>query len=138
MNGTMSKTNQMALLRQCAVLLAKNVVCNEPSVIEWLRIVFAAHRLGYLYCGFKQDGSIDIACIAYRIKDASIQTRGDLPDREEGDILYVTAVASESDDTLKLYRLMRWYLNNNLDIKTVAYDYRNQDVLHVHKVRRKS
>lgn len=131
----MTKRNQMRLLRQCAFLFALKRTCNEPSVVSWLRIVFAAHRLGYLYCGFKDDLNIDVACIAYRVRELTEESRRNLPEKEDGETLYVSAIASVSKEPLKLWRLLKWYLKNNLEIKYVAYDYRNTDNLKIHSIR---
>lgn len=138
MSKGMSKKNQMSLLRQCASLFATKKCCGEDNILEWIRIVFAAHRLGYLYVGFSDNGNIDMACIAYHIPLAKINeaNRSDLPHKSYGEVLYCTAVASISEDKLKLHRLMKWYLKNNLEIKYMAYDYRNSERLKIFRIRR--
>ncbi len=132
----MSKAKQLRLLRQCALLFAAQKTCNEPSILEWLKLVYFAHNKGYLYCGFDEDGNIDMAVIAYRIKHIKESEKNELPLSDSGRILYVSAAASISDSNLKLLRLMRWYLKNNLEINLIAYDYRNSEDLRLHNIRR--
>ena len=132
----MTKHNQMRLLRQCAILFAKMRTSNCANVFVWIRIVFTAHRLGYLYCGFNEKGNIDQAVIAYRVKRINEDSRS-LPLKEQGNILFVCCAASVAKDVLKLRRLMRWYLKNNLEVSQIAYDYRNGEGFRIHNLRRK-
>lgn len=132
----MSKNQQIRLLRQCAKLLAANKTCNESSLVKWTKIVFFAHNHGFLYCGFDQKGKIDLACIAYRVTDFEPSDDVMLPDREEGDILHVVAVASKTKDGKKLLRLLKWYLREHPEVSEIAYHHRNSDNHKIFVIRR--
>lgn len=132
----MTKTKQIKLLVECAYLLAKHKVCNEPSFKEWWNIVKFCHKKGYLYVGFK-GASVALVAIGFRIPKPP-KGRVDLPEIESGKILYISAVASESESPWQLYWLYKWYLRNNTDITKVIFNKRNTDNLRIHKVRRPS
>lgn len=133
---TISRKGRFDLLKQCAVLFAKKKSCNEPSVLAWLRIVLGAHRLGYLYCGYDDVGNVDMACIGFKVKDASNIDLDSIPEVEGGNTLFVIALASESDDKTKVLKLMKWYMNENKDVTEIAFNYRGTDEFRCHKVRR--
>lgn len=132
----MSRDEQRKLLRQCAFLFARKKVCNEPNPIAWLRIVYQAHRLGFLYCGFGPKKNIDLACIAYRCDDFDPSLKVVMPEKEKGHILYVVAVASVSKNSRKLFHLMRWYLREQPEVEKIVYHVRNSDECKVHNLRR--
>jgi hypothetical protein len=131
----MNKRTQISLLRQCAILFALKKVCNQSSLFEWLKIVFHAHRCGFLYCGFAKDGSIDIATIAYRTPCPSPKTGDTLPFTEKGNYLYVCAVASKTKNSRKLFQLMRWYLREHSNVDYLFYHKRNTDEIKIHCLR---
>ena len=118
------------------MLLASKGTCNERSVSKWLKIVYFAHKHGYLYCGFDEDDNIDLTAIAYKIRHIKEQESNEIPLKDGGNILYVSAVASMSRQNMKLFRLMKWYLKNNLEINLIAYDHNNSIDLKVFDIRR--
>ena len=133
----MSKRRQLQLLRQCAALFAAKRTCNERSLTKWMKLSFYAHMNGMLYVGFNGP-YIDMAVIAYRVSELPESLGDTLPEKEEGDILYVCAAASKTKDSRKLFRLMRWYLRENPDVIKLAYHVRNSDNIRVHQIRRVS
>lgn len=130
----MNKAKQLKLLMDCARLFADGKVCNEPDFMKWWGIVKHCHSRGYLYTGFDDHGGIDLACIAYLVKEANTDTGDNIPEKEDGDILYVLACASISDSNLKLTRLLKWYLRDH-KIISIAYHKRNTNELVIHNLR---
>lgn len=126
---TISKGRQLRLLRQSAMMFARNKVANEPSVFRWMKIVFFAHNHGYLYCGFDKNGDVNVACIAYRVVHVERSDRDTIPELEEGNTIYVHSAVSRSNDRMGLFRLMKWYLREHPYVTQVAY-YRLRDKEH--------
>lgn len=122
----MNKEDIIKRLRKIAILFARKRTCNNGSIARWLKIVHYAHNHGFLYVGFEGD-DVDLACIAYRT-EADDPKHGDvLPLTEEGDSLYVCAVASRTKDTHKLRRLLTWYLRENPQVTSLTYHKRNSE-----------
>lgn len=125
--GSKIKIDIPKSLIKCAILLHKNRVF--PKRIEfsyYKKLVLLAHNRGYLYVGFDKD-DIDLCCIAYKVPEVNFRCGNFLPERESGHNLYVLALASNSNDRMKVTRLMRHYLMNNEDVNVIAYNYRGSD-----------
>lgn len=127
MGGKVTKVRQLKFLMRCAYLFAKHSVCNCQKIEVWWKVVRYCHKKGFLYAGFDAD-ELDLCVIAYRIPEINEDTISDeIPSEEKGNILYVHAAVSESEDDWKLFRLFNWYCNKHKDIKQICYHEDNDD-----------
>lgn len=130
----MNKTKQIQLLLKCVSILASSKLWGNPSSSYYWQLVKYAHTRGWLYVGF--DGEeIDLVIIAYRVKRLEDINNDNLPDKEEGDILYVLVAVSQSKDKLKMNKLKKYFLMNNPDVKRIALHHRgDKEKLRVYEV----
>lgn len=133
-----SKDKQIRLLLQCMFLFTKKKPCGIGTFSKWRKLVLFAHNNGYLYCRFDKNNNVSTACIAYRVVHVDRGPVDVMPEKEEGDTLYVSAVASSADDKLGLFRLMKWYLSENPFVNQIAYFMRNSNEdLRIHQLHKK-
>lgn len=98
----------------------------EATIDEWMRIVAHMHDRGWLYYT-KQDSQIVTILGAYRIKTFDEKKIDLMPDKEEGNILFVSFAASTANHKNTLREMTAKYLKNNPDLKEIIYYSGNQD-----------
>lgn len=126
MGCQMNKPEQVKNLLKCVGLFASTDIFGKPGASFWWKMIKFAHTHGYLYTSFDKD-EIDTAMIMYRVKDRELIDKNTLPEKEEGDILYVLACASRSRDKLKLNKIKNYVVNHFNEINKIAFNHRNND-----------
>jgi len=133
----MSKTKQIQLLLKCVSILSGSGLWENPGASYYWKLVKFAHTHGYLYVGF--DGEeIDLVVIAYRVKETTDKAIEVLPEKEDGEILYVLISVSNSKDKLKMNKLRKYFILNNPDVKKIALHHRgDREKLRIYNIREK-
>lgn len=130
----MTKKRQMELLLKCVSILNTTKLWNNPGPSYYWNLVKYAHKRGWLYVGFDND-EIDTVLITYRVKEVTDSSLETLPEKDEGDTLYVLIAVSKSEDKFKLSKLKRYILSINPDVKKVALHHRgDQNKLRIYEV----
>lgn len=119
----MTKKRQMEILLKCVGMLARAKVWGNPGATYLWNLVKMAHRNGWLYVGFDGE-SIDVCMIVYRVNEVTPESLATLPDKEEGDTLYVLVAVSEAKDKTKLAKMKRYILEQNPEVRKVALHHR--------------
>lgn len=132
----MTKDKQIKLLLKCVSILSQSGLWDNPKASYYWQLVKYAHKRGWLYVGF--DGEeIDLVVIAYRVKEVMDALIDNLPDKDEGDILYILVAVSKSKDRFKMHKLKKYFLLNNPDVKKVALHHRgDREKLRIYEVKR--
>lgn len=81
------------------------------------KVLTYAHENNYLWLG-KENGEIKAVAIAYRIKDPKDHAK--IPEKSEGEILYVPLLVSKGSRSLPL-KMMRSAVEFNKGVKLVQY-----------------
>ncbi len=113
----------------CSLVIASRV-CPNMLPLEWMSRLLYMHRRKWLYCTLKGDHLIAVAG-AFRIRqwDDKYLDFANMPEAEEGDILYVPFIASEGNVHVAPLRLLRFCLRKNPNIKELIY-YRKNSTAH--------
>lgn len=98
----------------------------DTTIDEWMRIVSHMHDKGWLYYT-KQNGQIVTILGAYRIKEFDKDKIDLMPEKEEGNILFVNFAASTADHKNTLRNMTKKYLRNNPNVEEIIYYSGNQD-----------
>lgn len=132
----MTKAEQMKSLLNCVTLFSATDIFGKPGASFWWKMVKYAHSHGFLYTSFDKD-TLDTAMIMYRVKDMEATKSNDLPEKEDGNILYVLACASRSRDRMKLNKIRNYFTKTNPDIEKIVMNHRNSETdLRVFEVNR--
>jgi hypothetical protein len=112
-------TQGQVLAQAFLMLKDKNIYPNaQPS--DWLKVLLYMHKKGWLYIGFEKEKLAMVAGM-YRIKKFDKDTIKKLPEKEEGNVLYVPFFASSAEDKLLPRKLLQRYLSKHKDIKRIAF-----------------
>lgn len=130
----MTKEKQLRLLLKCVSMLSSSGLWNNPGAAYYWKLVKYAHTRGILYVGF--DGEdIDLCVIAYRVNEVTDDSVHNIPEKEEGETLYVLVAVSKSKDKLKMNKLKKFFLINNPDVKKIALHHRgDKNKLRIYEV----
>lgn len=126
MGCQVTKPEQIKNLLRCVSLFASTDIFGKPGASFWWKMIKFSHTHGYLYTSFDRD-EIDTAMIMYRVKDKELIDKNTLPEKEEGDILYVLACASKSKNKFTLNRIKNYVKDNLKEINKIAFNHRNND-----------
>lgn len=118
--------NENELLKKVYDLVLASEACPHLLPAQWMSRLLYMHRRGWLYCSVKGSELMAVAG-AFRIRQWDEKYRDKLPEKEEGDLLYVPFVASEGKIPVAVLRLLRYCLRENPGIKKVIYDRKSQD-----------
>ena len=106
--------------------LKKSGTAPDNTMDDWMRAVSHMHDRGWLYYT-KEDGKIVTIVGAYRIKKFDEKKVDVMPDKEEGDILFINFAASTSEHKTSLKKMLSKYVDENKNIKEIIFYPRNQD-----------
>lgn len=120
------KIDDKQLILMCLQLILKSGVCPETKPYEWVKTLLYMHMKGYLYVGYEKE-HLSVVVGAYRIKEFNEKVTQEIPEEEEGNILYIPFLASFAEDKNIPLRMLRNYLDKNKDIKEVVFYERNSD-----------
>ncbi|MCM8775086.1 MAG: hypothetical protein NC930_01835 [Candidatus Omnitrophica bacterium] len=120
-----------AVLAKAYDLAHTSGIFYDQMTLEWTTNLIRLYERGWLYGVFSRDDLIAVAG-AYRIKQWDEKYRYELPDQEEGNILYVSFFASESDDMSEPLKFLRHFLRENPDINELIYYKKNGAVRRRH------
>lgn len=121
-----SEIDQNKLLLEIFKLVFKSGVCPDSTPSELLKSILHMHNKGYLYVAFEND-SLCTVVGAYLIKEFNDVVIENIPEVEEGDILYIPFLVNTSKDKLMIKRLLSEYLDINKNVKEVIFYERNSD-----------
>lgn len=97
-------------------------VCPDTPRSKFIKQLLWAHSKGYLYTTANEDAYV----LAYRIKEWDEKWGNEMPESEDGDILYCAMAVSVSKSKLGLLKMLRAYCKEN-DIKELIYYKRNSE-----------
>lgn len=109
---------EISLFLQVYKLVLSSGVASQNSSEEWLKTLIYMHLKGWLFF-HKEEGQLVSVVGAYRVKEYDKKLIDKMPDKEEGDILFVVFAASKADDKQVLVKMLRKYKEKNPDIKKV-------------------
>ena len=98
----------------------------DTTMDEWMKTISHMHDRGWLYYT-KSEGQIVTVVGAYRIKEFNEDKIDIMPDKEEGNILFINFAASTSKHKVTLKKMLSKYLKENPDITEMYFYARNQD-----------
>jgi len=107
-------------------ILLKSGVCPETKKGEWLKTISEMHVRGMLYYG-NEDGQVKVVVGAWKIKEFNEKVIDMIPEKEEGNILYVSFMASMAQDKTLPRKLLNNYLQNHQEVDEVVFYERNSD-----------
>lgn len=118
---------EINLILKLWTFVSSSQVCPETTLDEWLKILCYMHEKGWVY-NWKKDGKLVCVVGAYRIKEFTESTKDVLPDKEEGDILYIPFAVSEANDPFILKKMLEAYLKKqSVPVKEIILYERNSD-----------
>lgn len=115
---------QSKLLLMCLQLILKSGVCPQTTPQDWVKLLMFLHVKGWLYVFFEQDKLAFIGA-AYCVTDGWDYDQ--MPEKEEGDNLYIPFIVSFSDDKQLPLKMIKKYLAKNPNVKRVVFFERNDD-----------
>lgn len=90
-------------------LVTSSGVCPETTLKEWLKIIPFAHEKGYLWT--RMDGEEPtVAVLCYRMPEWKEEYANVMPEKEEGNILYIGFAVSKCNSSSSLLRMLRAYI----------------------------
>lgn len=94
----------------------------EPyrSSLQWISHLLTLHRRHWLYCSFLGQELIAVAG-AYRIPEWNEQFRYELPEKAEGDTLYIPFFVSKEAVSIAPLRLLKFCLRENPQVREIVY-----------------
>lgn len=101
-------------------LIIKSKVRPETTPTQWIEIVSFMHERGWLYYGY-ENGRVVTVLGAYRIKEFVESKEQDLPDVEEGNIVYVPFAVSISKDRLLIRKITTEYLEKHPEVEEIIF-----------------
>lgn len=102
----------------------KSGVCPETSPSDWLKTICFMYEKGWIY-NWKEGGNLVAVVGAYLVNDDS--NLDNLPDKEEGTIIYVPFAATDSDDKLILKKMMDRFIDKYPMATELIFFERNSD-----------
>lgn len=118
------KIPEKELLKKICDLIIRSGICPEVMPLQWMRRLLYMHKKRWLYCSVK--GSELIAVVgAFRIREWDEKYLDRLPEKEEGEILYVPFIAAEGNIPIAPLRLLRYCLRENPGVREVIYYKKN-------------
>jgi hypothetical protein len=118
---------QAELLFKIYVLIAQSGVCPETKPYEWVKTLLYLHSKGWLWSVVDKDNNVEMAAAMYRVPSLDKKYTDVLPEKEEGNILYIPFFVSVSKDTKKAQKVFKKYLKRSVDIETIAFFERGDD-----------
>ena len=107
-------------------IVLKSPLGKHKTPEEWLKVLGLLHFNGYLYY-WQPEGKLEAIVGAYRVKEVDEEKVNVIPDKSEGDILYVTLAVSIGEDKLALKRMLDAYIKKNPDVKEIVLYERGDD-----------
>ena len=101
-------------------MLKDSNIYKDTKPSDWFRVLMFMHKNGWLYFA-QEDGEIVLVVGMYRIKKFNLNDIKKLPEKEEGDILYIPFFASHAKDKMLPRKLLKQYLDNHKNIKEIAF-----------------
>lgn len=118
---------QTELLKKCLLLIWSSGICPKTKPNEWVKRIWYMHRKGWLFVHVLND-EIEVIVGAYRVKEVNETTHLNMPEIEEGEILFVPFMVSRSEDKLMVRRMLGKYMKENLVKEIVFYGVDNEKV----------
>jgi len=97
-------------------------VCPDTPRSKFIKQLLWAHTKGYLLTNSNEDAYV----LAYRIPEWDEKWTKEMPEKEEGDILYCAMAVSTNKSKAGLLKILRAYCKEN-DVKELIYYKRNSD-----------
>ncbi|HTL48365.1 MAG TPA: hypothetical protein VL688_09950 [Verrucomicrobiae bacterium] len=114
------------LLSKIYELVLSSEACPHLLPAQWMSTLLYMHRRRWLYCSVK-GSQLNAVLGAYRIKAWDEKGKDKMPEKEEGDILYIPFVASEGKIPIAVRRLVKYCLRENPGIKKIVYYRKSMD-----------
>lgn len=102
--------------------LIKNGLMPEADKFQVMDMVAHLYERGWLYYGYENDKIVAVVGL-YRVKDADHAKTDKLPDKEEGDVLYVEFSVSVAEDKHLMRKMLGNYCQGKDIKKMVFYKY---------------
>lgn len=111
---------QYNFIIQVVDLIIKSKVREETKPDEWLRIVSFMHERGWLYYGYEENKLVTVLG-AYRVKKFDEDAEEQMPNKEDGNIVYVPFAASISKDKMIIRRITSEYIDKHPDVEEIIF-----------------
>ncbi len=111
---------QGEMLAQAFLILQQSNIYPNAKPADWIKILLYMHTKGWLYIGYEKEKMVMVAGM-YRIKKFNKDTIKTLPQKEEGNVLYVPFFASNAEDKLLPRKLLQRYLSKHKNIKKITF-----------------
>ncbi|MFZ5802707.1 MAG: hypothetical protein ACOY3K_06330 [Candidatus Omnitrophota bacterium] len=111
---------ETTLLRKVFELVKASGVFQKKWDSELMDDLFRMHDRRWLYCSFRGSDLLAVAG-AFRIPEWDDRYFNELPEVDEGEILYVPFLVSTADEPLVPLRLVKFCLRENASIKEIIY-----------------
>ena len=97
-------------------------VCHQTSQNEWLKIITYLYLKDWLWV-ISDKGIVQAVIGAYRINEFDESKADNLPEKDEGEILFIPFACSVGDDIFVWRKLLREYLKTNEIKELIFCDY---------------
>lgn len=111
---------EQKLLEQICDLVLTSDIYPEQMPLEWMSRLIQMHHHRWLYCSMKGEELVAVGG-AYRIQSWDDSYLYQLPESENGDILFIPFVAAKREFKTALLRLLRFCLKDNPGIREIIY-----------------
>ena len=115
-------------LRDVMEMVIQARVRPKMQPFEWLGVLLYLEKKGWLKVFTDDGGRVIAATAAYRVKEFKQKAKDKIPEREEGNILFVPFFVSVADDRMEVPRIIKKYLSENPEIKEVVFEDKNNRV----------
>lgn len=106
--------------------LRRSELFRDEMDLQWLtRFVRMVNR-GWVYTSMDGEELTALAG-AYRIQSAEEALQSELPEKEQGSILFISFFISEQGNTASALKALKAYLRRNPDVRSVLYYKKSRD-----------
>lgn len=101
---------------------------RDQMDLQWLTSFTRMMNRKWIYV-FRKGEKLSGLAGAYKIKHPSEAVKDHLPEKEEGDILFISFFASQSENTLAALKCLKAYLRRNPDVRSIMYYRKSRGII---------
>lgn len=101
-------------------LVRSSEVFFDRASLEWASQFYSMYKRGWLY-GATQGEELLAVAGAFRIPEWDEKYRHEIPEKESGNLLYVSFFCSQSSDNTVALKLLKCFLRENPEIEEIIY-----------------
>lgn len=120
---------QAELIFKIYLLVAQSGVCPKTQPAEWVKILLYLHSKGWLWAIVDEKHNVEMAAGMYRVPSVDEAYTNQMPEKEEGRILYIPFFVSRSNDPMKAKQILTKYLKTHEDIDEIFFEDGNDNKL---------